>query len=166
MPADGEGRNGVFAVKRGWVVTSFDLSVKGQTKAFQLAKAHQVSIKYEVGNFEALEFENESFDAIGLIYAHFPAEKKSLFHKRLNTYLKPGGIVIFEAFSKNHLQYRAQNPKVGGPRNIEDLFSKEEIKTDFENFEVILLNEEEVQLNEGKYHIGLGSVLRFVGRKL
>ena len=111
-------------------------------------------------------FENESFDAIGLIYAHFPAEKKSLFHKRLNTYLKPGGIVIFEAFSKNHLQYRAQNPKVGGPRNIEDLFSKEEIKTDFENFEVILLNEEEVQLNEGKYHIGLGSVLRFVGRKL
>ena len=35
MPADGEGRNGVFAAKLGWKVTSFDLSEAGKTKALE-----------------------------------------------------------------------------------------------------------------------------------
>jgi len=30
MPADGEGRNGVFAARLGWKVTSFDISVEGK----------------------------------------------------------------------------------------------------------------------------------------
>ena len=45
------------------------------------------------------------------------------------------------------------------------LFSKAEIMADFKDFEVILLEEEEILLNEGKFHLGTGSVIRFVGRK-
>jgi hypothetical protein len=44
------------------------------------------------------------------------------------------------------------------------LFSIDEIKSDFQNFEVIEL-EEKIQLNEGQFHNGLGMVIRFVGRK-
>ena len=128
MPADGEGRNGVYAATKGWQVTSFDQSVEGKNKALLLAKEQEVSLNYIVGDFEQLQFEQESFDAIGLIYAHFSADKKSEYHKRLQQYLKVGGIVVFEAFSKSHLAYREQNPKVGGPRAIEMLFSIEEIK--------------------------------------
>jgi SAM-dependent methyltransferase len=165
MPADGEGRNGVFAAQAGWKVTSFDLSVQGQSKALQLAKENGVTLKYIVGDLEQLHFEREEFDVIGLIYAHFSTEDKSLFHRKLNEYLRPEGIVILEAFSKNHLHFNELNPRVGGPKDIDMLYSKSEILADFENYEVLMLEEEEILLDEGKYHIGKGSVIRFIGRK-
>jgi SAM-dependent methyltransferase len=165
MPADGEGRNGVYAAGLGWEVTSFDLSVEGQSKALHLAKENAVEIGYIVGDLEQLHFEPETFDAIGLVYAHFSAEKKSVFHKKLHDCLRPDGIIIFEAFSKNHLHYKELNPKVGGPNDIHELYSTTEILTDFENYEILMLAEEEILLNEGKYHTGKGSVIRFVGRK-
>lgn len=165
MPADGEGRNGVFAAKLGWKVIAFDLSTEGRTKALQLARDRNVTIDYIVGDLEQLEFDKGSFDAMGLIYAHFPAEKKSAFHRKLDGYIKQGGIIIFEAFSKNHLQFRKADPKVGGPEDIAALFSKDEILSDFGNYEILLLEEEEIFLQEGKFHIGKGAVIRFVGRK-
>jgi len=55
---------------------------------------------------------------------------------------------------------------VGGPKDLDTLFSIEEIKPDFSDYEIIELSETEVELNEGKFHIGLGSVIRFVGRKI
>jgi SAM-dependent methyltransferase len=165
MPADGEGRNGVFAATLGWKVTSFDLSTEGQSKALQLARENNVALEYIVGDLEQLSFKRESFDAIGLVYAHFSAEKKSIFHKQLHDYLKPGGIIILEAFSKRHIQFNAIDPKVGGPKDIDMLYSKAEIIADFENYEVLMLEEEEILLNEGKYHNGKSAVIRFVGRK-
>jgi SAM-dependent methyltransferase len=165
MPADGEGRNGVFAAQLGWEVTSFDLSEEGKSKALELAKENNVTLEYIVGDLEQLSFKKESFDAIGLIYAHFAAEKKSFLHKKLNKYLKPGGIIIFEAFSKSHLFYNALDPKVGGPTAIDMLFSIVEIAAYFENYDTLLLEEKEIILEEGNYHIGKGSVIRFVGRK-
>lgn len=166
MPADGEGRNGVFAARTGWKVTSFDLSIEGQSKALQLARENDVELEYIVADLDHLGFERGSFDAIGLVYAHFSAEKKSIFHRKLNDYLRPGGIVILEAFSKRHLHFIELDPKVGGPRDIDMLYSIEEITADFSNYEMLMLAEEEILLNEGKYHIGRGTVIRFVGRKM
>jgi len=166
MPADGEGRNGVFAAGLGWKVTSFDLSVEGQSKALQLAKENGVTLEYIVGDLGQLWFQREEFDAIGLVYAHFGGEKKSAFHRKLSDYLRPGGIIILEAFSKRHIHFNKLDPKVGGPTEIDMLHSKEEIMADFENYEVLMLEETEIQLNEGKYHIGTGAVIRFVGRKV
>lgn len=161
MPADGEGRNGVYAAANGWQVTSTDLSPEGKIKALQLAGELNTNLTYIVGDLETINFEPASFDAIGLIYAHFLPEKKSLLHQQLDTYLKPGGTIIFEAFSKNH----KANAQVGGPTEIAWLFSEEEIKQDFPGYEILLLKEEVVGLEEGKYHNGEGTVIRFVGRK-
>jgi hypothetical protein len=44
-------------------------------------------------------------------------------------------------------------------------FSIEEIKTDFADFDIMLLEEVEITLAEGIYHNGQGSVIRFVERK-
>ncbi|MBA3649271.1 MAG: class I SAM-dependent methyltransferase [Chitinophagales bacterium] len=165
FPADGEGRNGVYAATLGWTVFAFDLSIEGKKKAIQLAAIHQVEINYEVGDFQFLTYNINQFDAIALIYAHFPADKKSSYHKILTTYLQPGGMVIFEAFSKKHLEYNSKNEKVGGPKEIGMLFSIDEIRSDFENFDIIELAEQEIELNEGLFHNGKGSVIRFVGRK-
>lgn len=166
MPADGEGRNGVFAAQLGWKVISFDLSVEGQSKALKLAAENFVSIKYMVGDLQELNFKKETFDAIGLVYAHFSAQKKAAFHKKLNDSLKQGGIIILEAFSKKHLDYIKLNPKVGGPRDIDMLYSNAEIETDFKDYDIIKLEEKEIVLNEGECHKGKGSVIRFVGIKV
>lgn len=165
FPAEGEGRNAVFAATLGWQVSAFDISTEGKNKALKLAEMNQVRIDYQVEELQNLAYQPEQFDAIALIYAHFPADIKSVYHKTLDKYLRKGGIIIFEAFSKKHLEYIAKNEKVGGPKEEAMLFSKEEIKADFDNYEIIILEETEIELNEGLFHNGLGSVIRFVGKK-
>jgi ubiquinone/menaquinone biosynthesis C-methylase UbiE len=165
FPAEGEGRNAVFAAKLGWTVSAFDISAEGKNKAFLLAEANHVTIEYQVGELQALNFNPEQFDVVALIYAHFPANIKSLYHKTLDRYLRKGGLIIFEAFSKKHIDFISKNEQVGGPKDIEMLFSIDEIKSDFNNYEIIELEEKEIELNEGLFHNGEGSVIRFVGRK-
>ncbi len=165
FPAEGEGRNAVFAAKLGWTVSAFDLSIEGKKKAFRLAEANKVAIDYQIGELRTLNYNNDQFDAIALIYAHFPADIKSLYHKTLDKYLRKNGLVIFEAFSKSHIDYVSKNEKVGGPKDIATLFSMDELKSDFANYEIVELVEMEIELSEGLFHNGKGSVIRFVGRK-
>ena len=165
FPAEGEGRNAVFAAQLGWKVSAFDISAEGRNKALKLAEAKNVVIDYQVGELETLNYQAEQFDVIALIYAHFPATIKSSIHQTLETYLRKDGYIIFEAFSKKHLEYLAINDKVGGPKDIESLFSIEEIQSDFPDYEIIQLEEKEIELNEGLFHNGKGSVIRFVGKK-
>lgn len=166
FPADGEGRNSVFAATKDWKVSAFDISEEGKKKALQLSKKNNVEIDYQVGEINNLNYKPEEFDAIALIYAHFPGNIKSACHKAIEKHLRKGGVIIFEAFSKKHLDYNSKNPEVGGPKDLDTLFSIEEIKSDFSNYEIIELSETEVELNEGKFHVGMGSVIRFVGRKI
>src|SRR5258706_5948286 len=112
FPAEGEGRNAVFAAKLGWTVSAFDISTEGRNKAFRLAETNNVRIDYQVGELQTLKYNKEQFDAIALIYAHFPADIKSLYHKMLDTYLRKSGLVIFEAFSKRHIDYISRSEKV------------------------------------------------------
>src|SRR5258708_26076225 len=165
FPAEGEGRNAVFAAKLGWTVSAFDISMEGKKKAIQLAQSNNVSITYQVGELQQINFDTEQFDVIALIYAHFPANIKSSYHRMLNNYLRKGGLIIFEAFSKRHIDYVSKNEKVGGPKDLESLFSIDEIKSDFANYEIIELEEKEIELSEGLFHNGKGSVIRFVGQK-
>ena len=123
FPAEGEGRNAVFAARLGWKVSAFDISTEGKSKAIKLAEKNNVTIDYKVGDLETLDFEPEKFDAIALIYAHFPANIKSLYHRTFDKYLKINGLIIFESFSKKHIDYVTANEKVGGPKDVKSLFS-------------------------------------------
>ncbi|WP_116109207.1 class I SAM-dependent methyltransferase [Lewinella sp. IMCC34191] len=163
--AEGEGRNAVHAAREGWTVSAFDISEAGRSKALQLAAEQGVNVDYRVGHLPELGFFAGQFDAVALIYAHFPPSVRTNFHALLHTYLKPGGTVIFEGFGKDHLPYRERNPAVGGPYDERLLFSTDDLRRDFPHYTIDLLEEREVELSEGKYHNGLGSVVRFVGRK-
>lgn len=165
FPAEGEGRNAVYAAQLGWEVSAFDISEAGKQKALKLAGQKQVSIDYKIGELSKLGYQVEQFDAIALIYAHFPPNIRRGYHKLLHTYLKKGGTIIFEGFSKAHLEYKKNNPKVGGPGNLDSLFSIEELKADFNDYEILELKQTTVELNEGNYHVGTGSVIRFLGKK-
>lgn len=130
----------------------------------QLAAKNNITIDYEVGSLEELQYTHEQFDAIALIYAHFPAAIKSSLHKALDKYLRKGGIIILKRSAKPSC-LPGKNENIGGPKDIESLFSTDEIRSDFANYEIIELVEKEIELNEGLYHNGKGSVIRFVGRK-
>lgn len=165
FPAEGEGRNAVYAATLGWEVHVFDISPQGKKKAMQLAASKGVSIDYQVGELPSLSYEEDQFDAIALIYAHFPTEIKSQYHRMLDKFLRREGVVIFEAFSKSHLEYKLKNPQVGGPSDLAQLFSIEEIQSDFKDYEALQLEEQVLNLKEGPFHSGQGSVVRFTGRK-
>lgn len=165
FPAEGEGRNAVFAAKLGWEVSAFDISESGKMKAEKLAGLKGVSLDYQIGTLEDMNYEKESFDLIVLIFAHFPKPIRSLIHAGLLELLKPGGMVILEGFSKAHLAFSTANPKAGGPKEISMLFSKEELMEEFSSLHQISLDEIEVYLNEGKFHQGQSSVIRMIGQK-
>lgn len=165
LPADGEGRNGVYAAQKGWDVTAFDISHSGKEKADQLAHKKGVTIDYNVGPLEVHDYEKESFDVIALIFAHFPPHLKPDYHKKFVDLLKPGGVLVFEAFSKDHLAYSAKNPKVGGPKNEDILYNIDELKNYFGTLKKHTMTQREIELSEGEYHQGVGSVVRFVGEK-
>jgi SAM-dependent methyltransferase len=160
LPAEGEGRNAVFAATLGWDVTAFDSSLIGKNKAEKLATINKVSINYLLSDFDKFETEENSFDCISLIYSHIPESIRKKAHKNLIKYLKPGGILLLEGFSKNQI-----NNNSGGPKKIEMLFSKEILLDDFSSLSKVTIYEEDIQLNEGQLHKGNASVVRLVGIK-
>ena len=165
FPAEGEGRNAVSAACSGWEVVAFDQSDAGRTKAIQLAAAKGVEIDYIVTSVTDFDAKEESFDALVLVYAHFPAAVRKIFHQKLARMLKPGGYLVLEGFSKRHLEFNSVNERAGGPKDWSMLFSLEDLEADFSNFEIQFSEETSVQLNEGLYHVGESAVVRLVGRK-
>lgn len=160
MPAEGEGRNAVFAATLGWEVTAFDSSISGQAKALQLAEEKQVTIDYQVLDAFEVDFPEDSFDAIGLIYVHLPADFRQTFHRRILSWLKPGGQLILEGFGKEQMHYQS-----GGPRNPDMLFSVEMLQEDFASLKNLEITETLTELREGLYHVGEAAVIRVTGKK-
>ena len=162
---EGEGRNGVYAAKLGWKVFAYDLSVEGKRKAENLARKYNVEIDYYVGELHELDFQKDQFDVIALIFTHFLSKHRAAIHKELSKYLRAGGSVIMEVFSKRQIKHQVEGDSGGGPKSIDMLYTLDDIRSDFENFKIIELNEAEVCLSEGDHHNGLSSVIRFVGLK-
>ena len=160
FPAEGECRNAVFAAKNGFEVFAFDTSIEGKKKADKLAADQGIKIDYRVGILEELDLEPASFDGAVFIYSHFPKAIRATIHKQIEELVKPNGVIIFEAFSKEQLQYPS-----GGPKDLEMLFSEEDIKEEFKNIEFDFLKTEIIELSEGLFHQGNGSVVRFIGKK-
>lgn len=160
LPAEGEGRNAVYAALKGRQVTAFDFSESGYNKAMALAEQHVVTIDYQVTDAAQFTCKPESLDAVALIYAHLPASLRQEMHQKVVTWLKPGGTVILEAFHLKQLAYNS-----GGPKDKNMLYTAEMLQKDFSQLTIQMLEEVEIQLNEGLYHIGAGYVTRMVAKK-
>jgi len=159
LPAEGEGRNAVYAAKNGWDVTAFDYSEVAKEKALKLALSHQVTFVYQTTNFLSFQAEPASMDAAALIYAHMPPEIRSEFHHKVAYWVKKGGYVILEAF--NPLQLELQS---GGPKDVSMLYTQEMLKNDFPEHEwkIELLETTETKLSEGPFHEGKAQVIRLL----
>jgi len=160
FPAEGEGRNAVFAAKLGWDVTAFDVSIEGKKKAELLAGSNSVKIDYLIGNYDIVSFPVNHFDCIVLIFAHMNPSKRKEYHQKLISFLRPGGVIILEGFSKKQI-----NNNSGGPRDINMLFSENELQSDFVLLSELIITETDYNLDEGSFHQGIASVIRIKGIK-
>lgn len=165
FPAEGEGRNAVFAAGSGWTVSAFDQSAEGKRKADLLAGKNRVLIDYIVSDMESIRYAENTFDALVIVYAHFHSQIRKAYHQKLSSYLKHGGLLILEAFGKQHAENQRENPDAGGPRDPEMLYDLEEVMSDFAGFEFMEAIETEIELNEGKSHQGKASVIRIYAIK-
>lgn len=160
LPAEGEGRNAVYAARRGWNVNAFDFSINARKKAMELAKRKGVNINYFVADLEFYELKEEQFDVIALIHIHFSPSTRQYVHRKMMNSLKKGGFLIMEAFSKDQLRFKS-----GGPSNIDMLYSTDILKVDFAQMDIQNLYQQEINLNEGEFHKGKASVIRLVVMK-
>lgn len=159
LPGEGAGRNAVYAAKQGWTVDAFDFSEQAMNKALYLAASHNVNINYTTATYEEFNYPRSAYDAIGLIFVHMPSIMRTVIHKKFVQALKPNGVIILEAFHKEQLKYTS-----GGPKDIDMLYDEDELASDFENLEILLLEKSGLVLNEGTLHSGDAVIVRLVGK--
>jgi SAM-dependent methyltransferase len=160
FPAEGEGRNAVYAATLGWETDAFDQSVEGKKKALQLASQNHVQINYFIQSLDDWNPEPNQYDCIALIFVHLPETLRKQVHQSAFEALKPGGTLILEAFTVDQLNRASGGPKIAGL-----LFTTDQIKKDFSAFSEVEILETQVILDEGPLHQGIADVIRLTCRK-
>lgn len=159
--ADGEGRNGVYLARQGLQVTSFDISAFGITKAKRLAARHQVALTILKSDIEAWDWQPGSFEIVVGIFFQFldPVARAKVFDGIITT-LQPGGRVFLRGYTPRQHYF-----KTGGPSEAENLYTSELLLKAFPGFDILHLEEQEVELIEGPRHTGMSAFIDFIARK-
>ena len=159
--ADGEGRNGVWLASQGLDVVSLDFSPTAQKKAADLAKRAGVEIEFVQGDIHNWDYPSEAFDVVVEIFTQFSSpEQRELKWTGMKNALKPGGLMIIQGYSPDQL-----NHGTGGPKKLENLYSREMLEEAFSNFNDIVIEEMELEMQEGVAHGGMSAVINFTARK-
>jgi len=159
LPSEGEGRNAIYAAKRGWEVHAVDFSETARQKALNWASENKVQINYQVADLEEWDTDMK-FDCIALIYAHYMPDLRTRLHRKFVSLLKPGGTIILETFSKKQTEYIT-----GGPKNPDMLYDSGILKQDFNELKIDFLQERMINIEEGEFHNGEASVIRMIAKK-
>lgn len=160
LPCEGEGRNAVYAASLGWEVTAFDYSESGKAKCLAWSQEKGVTVDYTIADAAVFDYGKAKYDAVALIFAHFPEGLRQHVHRQVVAALKPGGKLILEAF--NPLQL---NNFSGGPKSKDLLYTVNILAADFGDLSVTLLEEATTVLDEGAYHQGKADVVRLMATK-
>ncbi|MGC4116407.1 MAG: methyltransferase domain-containing protein [Myxococcales bacterium] len=156
---EGEGRNAVYLASLGFQVDAVDASSVGLEKARKLAAKAGVSVATTISDLASYQPAEGAYDAVVLIYLHLPPALRPRVHLLAQKALKPGGVVILEAFTPRQL-----GRKSGGPPVAEMLYEPAQVAADFPAVLWDTLAETEVVLDEGTLHRGSAMVVRALGR--
>ena len=159
--AEGEGRNAVFLASLGLDVLGVDGSEVGLAKAQRLADSKGVQIKTEVADLATYEPPVNCYGSVVSVSAHLPSDVRRRLYRLVEQSLKPGGIILLEAYSKSQL-----SRNTGGPKDPDMLMTVADIEKEFPNCQVILCHEIEREVVEGEFHTGLASVVQFIGKSV
>ncbi|WP_455211136.1 SAM-dependent methyltransferase [Kaarinaea lacus] len=158
--AEGEGRNAVYLATHGYEVVAVDSSSVGLEKAKKLANERGVTIETIVADLAHFEIEPEGWNGIVSIFAHLPPQVRKELHKKVVQGLRPGGVLILEAYRPDQLKY-----KTGGPPNAEFMMTLEGLEEELAGLEFEYGVELDRDVVEGQFHTGKGAVVQIIGRK-
>ena len=158
--AEGEGRNAVYLASLGYQVTGVDGSEVGLHKARELAAAKGVTITTILADLSEFEIEQKQWDGIIACYCHVPSSIRIPLNQAAVRGLKPGGVFVLEAFSKEQLAYGT-----GGPQSLDMLMSLDDLKWELADLEFIHAVQIERDVREGSRHTGLASVVQILAVK-
>jgi SAM-dependent methyltransferase len=159
--ADGEGRNGVWLAEQGLDVLSLDFSPSAQAKAAVLAKERGVTIDIVRADVHTWNYPENVYDVVVEIFTQFssPAERTQKW-AGMRKALKPGGLLIIQGYTPKQLEYGT-----GGPKQIENLYTRQLLEDGFRGFHDVRVVEEELELHEGSSHGGMSAVIGLTARK-
>ena len=159
--ADGESRNGVWLAEQGLAVTSIDFSPTAQKKARALAAKRNVSLEIIQTDVHAWTYPEAAFDVVVEIFAQFSTpDERAVKWAGMRRALKPGGLLIVQGYTPKQLDYAT-----GGPKQIENLYTRALLQGTFGDFRDVKFTEEERVLHEGDAHSGMSAVIGLTGRK-
>jgi Methyltransferase domain len=159
--ADGEGRNGVWLAEQGLDVLSIDLSPLAQAKARALAVERGVSVNFELADVHRWNYPKAEFDVVIEIFTQFssPNERSAKWAGMRQT-LNPRGLLIIQGYTPKQLAY-----STGGPKAVENLYTREMLEEGFSDFDDLRIVEEEREIHEGTSHVGMSAVIGLTARK-
>jgi len=160
---EGEGRNALFLANSGHDITALDASDIGLEKAKKLTHRYGHTIETIHLDLAFWEPDAERFDAIAASYLHLPQPLRQEVLAKSVKALKRDGLFIGEFFSLRQLGFSS-----GGPKDAVLLYTVEDMRTNLENQPVAILEleEKEVELHEGRGHVGPAAVIRIVFKKI
>ncbi|MFW5820215.1 MAG: class I SAM-dependent methyltransferase [Bacteroidota bacterium] len=160
LPGEGEGRNAVYAAKKGWFVHAFDFSNIAAAKAIALSRHEKVRFEYQISEVSNFETAADYYHLVGITFLHLPPNARKRFHYQMVKCLVPGGKLIAEYFSKKQLSL-----STGGPKNPEMLYDIDELTGDFESLNIVEIHENLIDQQSGFAHKGEAWVIRLVCEK-
>ena len=115
--AMGQGRNSIWLAQQGWDVTGFDPADKAVEVANQTAAGLGLKIHTEIATMEEFDFGENRWDLILLSYAGCTE-----IAQQVEKALKPGGILIVEAFHTDALKSFHIGGSLCGPGQLPHAF--------------------------------------------
>ena len=152
--AMGEGRNAVYLAENGFDVTGVDISAVGIEKCERLAEERGVAVNSVVADLTDYDMGREQYDLITNFYFF----DKSILPGVIDS-LKPGGIFIFETYSRDHPKHSKF-----GPKNPDYLVKPNELLEIFKSLRILYYEDMVTELNEGM-HKGKAALIRLIARK-
>ena len=156
--ADGEGRNSTWLAEQGHRVHAVEAAANAITKAQALAAERGVEVRHEQVDLEEWDWPVAAYDAVVGIFFQFtdPTGRARMF-AQMAAALRPGGILLIEGYGPGQLAYGT-----GGPKSLDHLYDVDELRTAFPTLTVALLDEYDVDLDEGPRHRGMSSLVDLV----
>lgn len=153
--AEGEGRNAVWLAQQGFVVTAMDGSAVGLRKAAALAHRNRVPLTCQLAELGDYSIEEGAWDGIIIIWVPMPSELRHRVLRGCIGGLKPGGVLIIEAYGPRQPEYGS-----GGPSNPDMLPSLSELQAELDGLRFIHAQEIDRVVLEGRYHTGMSAVIQ------
>jgi SAM-dependent methyltransferase len=159
--ADGEGRNGVWLALQGLETLSIDFSPTAQKKAAVLAQESGATLSFELADVHSWPYPAETYDVVAEIFTQFsdPGQRRAKWDG-MKRALKSGGLLIIQGYTPKQLDYGT-----GGPKQLDHLYTRELLETEFAGWRDMRIVEEELEMHEGRAHSGKSAVINFTAWK-